>query len=84
MSQQFEIPKDLKQEVQAISCVMQAIVVEDGHNEIGSTLNAVSISEQVTPIIWPRSSVKTLPLNWSINTLQLAKKTKPSAIAKIK
>ena len=40
---------DLKQEAQNISCAVQPIVEEEDKDEIVSTLNAVSIFEQVTP-----------------------------------
>ena len=48
MPQQFKIPKDLKQEAQDISCVVESIVEEEDKNEIVSTLNAVPLFEKVT------------------------------------
>ena len=43
------IPEDLKQEAQNISCAVQWIIEEKDKDEIVSTLNAVSIFEQATP-----------------------------------
>ena len=43
-----KIPKDLKQEAQDISCVVQSIVEEEDKEEIVSMLNAVFLFEKVT------------------------------------
>ena len=42
-----KIHKDIKQEAQHISCVVQSIVEEEDNEEIVSTLNAVSLFEKL-------------------------------------
>ena len=44
-----KIPEDLKQEAQIIRCAVPPIIEEKNKGELVSTLNVVSIFEQVTP-----------------------------------
>ena len=69
----MKIPKDLKQESQNSSCVDQPLIEEEDKNEIVDTLNAVSISEQITPEKWKRSSRKTQSLSGHIRSSQQGK-----------
>ena len=78
-----KIPKDLKQEVQNISC---AIMEEEGINEnkIVSSLNAVSTFEHATPEQMAEEQQKDPTLKLVYQLVTAGEKPKTLAIAKIK
>ena len=78
-----KIPKDLKQEVQNISC---AIMEEEDMNEnkIVSSLNAVSTFKHVTPKQMAEEQQKDPTLELVYILVTAGEKPKTSAIAKIK
>ena len=78
-----KIPKDLKQQVQDISCAI--VEKEDiNENEIVSTINAVSTFEQVTPEQMSEEQQKDPTLKLVYKLVTAGEKPKTSAIAKIK
>ena len=78
-----KIPKDLKQEVQNISCVIME--EEDiNENKIVSSLNAVSDFEHVTPKQMAEKQQKDPTLELVYQLVTAGEKPKTSAIAKIK
>ena len=78
-----KIPKDLKQQVQDISC---AIMEEEdvNENEIVSDINAVSTFEHVTPEQMAEEQQKDPTLELVYQLVTAGEKPKTSAIAKIK
>ena len=78
-----KIPKDLKQQVQDISC---AIMEEEdmNENEIVSSINAVSTFEHVTPKQMAEEQQKDPTLELVYQLVTAGEKPKTSAIAKIK
>ena len=80
----IKIPKDLKQETQNISCVIEPIMEEEDENEVVSSVNAVSIFEQVTPDKMAKEQQKDPTLKWVYQLVTAGEKPKTSAIAKIK
>ena len=78
-----KIPKDLKQEVQDISCAIME--VEDiNENKIVSSLNAVSTFEHVTPKQMAEEQQKDLTLELVYKLVTAGEKPKTLGIAKIK
>ena len=78
------IPKNLKQEAQNISCVVESKVEEEDKNEIVSNLNAVSIFEFVIPEQMAKEQQKDPTLELVYQLVTAGEKPKTSAIAKMK
>ena len=79
-----KIPEDLKQEAQNISCAVQSTIEEEDKEKIVSTLNAVSIFEQVTPEKMEEEQQKDPTLKLVYKLVTAGEKPKTLAIAKIK